>query len=238
MKHLMLIVCWCISLHGMTQFSIAFNVRNLYAKEYDQIIRTYNAMRPWQTEKQPFLTLGWVGAMGWQSPKPVFKGIYLQGQCMFGQFRSSAENNGETKQILLRQWSIHLGLQFHPKALFRAVSAGPLGTRWFLQWQIGTGYWQAFSKRNGESFEDANGLYAAQSYTFQTYFGTGYNTLRIGERIFLTLRAGLWYIPSITLNRFPEAINGANLYGLKDQASNLFLPEAGLSFTWERRKHL
>lgn len=192
----------------------------------------YNSSRPWQKDAMVPLTNGYGAGFGWNWRIQKSHEIHLLPELSYLRCASSSSNNGKEFLAGFHQMGFGMTIRIHPKAIFkRPQGAGPLGTRFFML--VGAGYNAIipFSKTNGDKMMwDKNTPYREISYAPDVKIGTGYHIIRIG-RFILTPEFSLIWMPSIELTDFTEVVNGHNIIGLSNQASNVFMLYFGLRLT-------
>ena len=192
----------------------------------------YNTSRPWLEDALVPLTNGYGASFGWNWRIQKSHQIHLLPELSYLKFSSSSSNNGKKFLAGFRQISFGMSLRIHPKAIFKRVKgAGPLGTRFFLLAGAGYNAIIPFSKTNGyKMMWDKTTPYRALSYTADVKIGVGYHLHRMG-RCILTPEFAFTWMPSIELTEFAKVVNGHNVVGLSNQASNVFMLNFGLRVT-------
>jgi hypothetical protein len=229
-------VGFLFSAHSLSA-QLAFSGRYTYlnAKDWDDAIRVYNFARPWLNQTQPFLTSGWDISAGWYAPVQRKKSFFIKPEAGWSHWRSTSENPGNNLLILLNSYYAQVNFSFNPRALFQSVSAGPLGTRWFFQMSPGITFWSARVKKNEEDWlwdEESAEIYKPLGISAFLSGSVGYRAWMVGGQWVVTPHIGIRYFPAATLEDFPEAVQGSNLYGLKSRTLNFISLNAGMEFTW------
>ena len=239
-KALFIALCCALPLCSHSQLSISGDATYLIATEWDDIFRVYDFARPWQEERQPFLTAGWNVRLGWYIPVRRRQSLWLHPEAGWARWRSFSDNPGNTLFVCVDQFSAQVNVNFNPRALLRDVFAGPLGTRWLLQISPGVSLWQGYAERNEEPWltdAAAEEEWRPQHIAFFASAGIGYRAWMIAGWA-VTPRAGVRWFPSVELDGLAQTVNGTDLFGLSGEARHVWMLTGGLEFTllFPRRK--
>jgi hypothetical protein len=238
-KLLALLLFVSIAQMAQSQIALGLHYDYLNAPQWDNIIRTYNYARPWQKEPQPFLTSGASTSLGWYVRFSRRHSVYMLNALGFAQFTSRANNSGEEKVIKLRRYDFHADLCFNPKSIFKSISAGPLGARLFLYVSPGVTMWQPQTKLAGVEYVSFTQThYKPNSFAVNAGFGFGYRMIVLKDLLVMSFKAGARFHPNANLPYFANAVQGANVTGLTNTATNFWTYEAGLEFTYLLKRRL
>ncbi|MCC6601325.1 MAG: hypothetical protein IT223_11735 [Crocinitomicaceae bacterium] len=234
LRYSFLISAFCIitSIKCCGQFSVGADYLHLRSKEWDDLIRTYNFARPWLEEKQPFLTGGISGSLGWYFRLSAKRSAFLKPVFSYGHFGSRSESGKQSLDLSAEYYSFQLDFNFNPRAMFRDVSAGPLGTRLFISLSPGISRWSARLKRNREEYiVRAEETFHPINYNFSISACIGYRAALLAKKWVCTPVVRLNYFPRATLTDIVRAVQGANETGLSDTSKNMMMITAGVECT-------
>jgi hypothetical protein len=199
----------------------------------DELIQTYNLARPWQATQIHPIGQAYSLAAGWNQSIYAPRAIQGIATLEYSFQNTLIESPSQTFRAGFHATSAMIYVRSHPKCLTTKIqSAGPLGTRWYVE--IGSG-WQwnmPYVRKHGTPVSIHDGEpYGSLSSNFVAYTGTGWHALTIGSLV-LTLHGGVRWNPSLELNDFATAIQGHNETGLVDSQSNVWLFQGGIRLTW------
>lgn len=219
--------------YATAQLSLTPGYVYLQSDEWNRIMHMYNFSRPWQKNELRPLTHSYDIKAGWMIRIREAKSFYAHPQLGFRQFNSRATNNKEELFVRLRQYSLQVDLNFNPRAIFRKVSAGPIGTRFMMYVSPSLQLWRPHVEQNGASFYSENGE-EYRPYTFGWSLGAGfaYRSLRIAEKFILSPKFGVRLCPGVELENFSKAVQGNNAARLQNKSNAVWLWESGMEIVW------
>lgn len=215
------------------QLSLHLGHNYLRAEQWDNVMHFYNFSRPWQKDELKPLTHSYEVRAGWVYRWKAIKSLYVHPQLGFRQFTSSAINNKEELFVRLRQYSIQCDVNFNPKALFKNVSAGPLGTRWFMYISPSVQMWRPYVEQAGKAFyTEDDEEYIPANFSWSMGVGTGYRTAMIAKQFIITPKFGVRFTPKAELEDLVFAVQGGNATAMASEQKNLWLFESGIEIVW------
>ena len=227
--------CFCAPLFAQLSYSLQYNY--LQAKEWDDMVRAYNFNRPWQENPQPFITHGHGGSIGYYFLLKKRQSIYLHPRLSFDRFSCKAENGQQLLGINIDHFQLQADLQFSPKALFHDVSAGPIGTRWFMTFSPGVDYFFPRINRNGEQvYLTEDEIYQPKTLTWFAEIGSGFRALYIANRWVVTPFFRARYYRKLSIEDFQEEAFGADTGEFENESLNNWQFQAGIEWTTIFRK--
>jgi hypothetical protein len=133
----------------------------------------------------------------------------------------------------LRSADLRVDLNFSLKGIFGNVSAGPLGTRWYLYISPALSIWQVQAFNAGQAYvpnelSDERKVNLAPSAAI----GTGYRALILAKKIAVTPKFGYRWYPTLHIDHMAETVLGTNVTGLRNAAKSVSVWESGVEFTW------
>lgn len=199
----------------------------------DNVIQAYNFAHPWETVQLVPIGQSYSLSAGWNQSLYAPRAIHAIGLVHYGYQTTRIESPSALLTAGFHTAGLSAMIRTHPKCLVKKVqSAGPLGTRWYLQ--VGGGYlWNMpFAFKHGQrvTLHDTD-PYRAVSGNVRLSLGTGWHALTIGSFI-LTLEANALWMPQFTLDGFATAVMGHNQLALDETAYNAFMLQGGLRLTW------
>lgn len=233
MKKLVLAL-FVLCLFGQVSAQLSYSVQYNYlqAKEWDDMVRAYNFNRPWQENAQPFITNGYGGSIGYYFLLKRRQSLYLHPRISFDRFSCKAENDEQLLGIQIDHFQLQADLQFNPKALFHDVSAGPIGTRWFLTFSPGADYFFPRINRNGEKvYVSEDEVYQPKSLTWFVEMGTGFRALYLANRWVITPFFRARYYRKLSIEDFQEEAFGADTGEFDSVSLNNWQFQAGIEWT-------
>lgn len=209
----------------------------IQSNDLDRIVQTYNFSREWQEDKLTPLTYGYGGNLGWNVMIHKARQLHMVAQLGYMRFSSHSSNFGQENLIGFQRFSLAANFRFHPKAIVKGIQvSGPLGPRWFLTLGPELAMYFPYVRVNGSALVwDDNKPYAPHRTSMCLSFGTGYHLFNVGKLIFTFEIAATW-APYMELADFAEAVNGHNVTGLRNDAKNVTIFNAGLRLSWVKSK--
>jgi hypothetical protein len=231
---------WCIilfiaviSVNAQAQWSARLGYNYLFAPDWDESFYNYNFARPWNKKELSPLIHGYEARMGWIFRWKAIKSLYVHPQLGMHQFTSRSANNGEDMFVRLRNYSLQCDVNFNPRALFKNVSAGPLGTRFHMYISPALHLWDPHVNKGEVIYSDQYEKRSEDlSMSFSVGAGMGYRALLIAKKFIVTPQVGVRYAPNVTLKEFPNAIQGGNETNLFQKAQVVWLWETGIEVVW------
>lgn len=215
------------------QWSFTATYENLHNAAWDDAVRTYNFARPFQEEPLPFLTSGIALKLGWYKRLSAPKSLFVHPHLSVSRFSVSTTTKEVELFVRLYRLDVQCDLHVSPKTLFGRVNAGPLGTRWFLTVGPLLSVWRPYSETDDRPFYDAEaGEPAPWGLSLGAVAGTGYRALFMNNRWVVTPRIGLRWWHNVEVERFVEAIGGANITSIDAASRNVWVWEAGIETVW------
>ena len=222
----------CLLGHVSAQLSYSLQYNYLQAKEWDDMVRAYNFNRPWQENAQPFITNGYGGSIGYYFLLKRRQSLYLHPRISFDRFSCKAENDEQLLGIQIDHFQLQTDLHFNPKALFHDVSAGPIGTRWFITVSPGVDYFFPRINRNGEKvYVSEDEVYQPKSLTWFAELGTGFRALYLANRWVITPFFRARYYRKLAIEDFQEEAFGADTGEFDSVSMNNWQFQAGIEWT-------
>lgn len=232
-KLLCAIFLLCYGWNAQAQLSASFGYAHLYAPEWDNAFYAYNFARPWNKKELSPLIHGYEGSLGWIVKWKAIKSLYIQPKIGFSHYTSSANNNGERMKVRLNIYSTNFSINFNPRAFFRNVSAGPLGTRFFLFLNPGFHLLDPHGEKGdftySSKFEKKSDDF---SYAFSLGLGAGYRTLMIAKKFIVTPIIGGKFMPNVSNKNLPYIVNGGDQLSLQQKAKMVWIWDASVEITW------
>lgn len=233
MRILITLVLMLHPVAGISQLSLHLGHNYLRAQEWDNVMHYYNYARPWQDDELKPLSHGYDIRAGWIFRWKAIKSLYVHPQIGIRQFSTSANNNREELFVRLRQYSIQCDVNFNPRALFHNVSAGPLGTRWFMFFSPSVQVWRPYVEQAEQAFyTEGDEEISPTNWSWSAALGVGYRAVMISKQFILSPKFGLRYTPKAELDDLVFAVQGGNPGALASIQRNLILIETGLEFVW------
>ncbi len=233
----LLLLLFLLSVYGLkAQLSVTAQYSYLDGKQWDDVIRLYNFTRPWLENPQPFITHGWETSLGWYVPLKRRRSFFLHPEAGWSRWKSTAVNGDDELSIRMDMWHFQANFNFNPKAIRHDVSAGPLGTRFFIQLSPGISLWTAVVEKNGEPMVlDKKGDEAYQPKSWSPFLAgaVGYRAWMVGSQLALTPILRCRYYPlGAEMENLPVAIQGANVADLPSLSRPVWTFTGGLEITW------
>jgi hypothetical protein len=221
------------SLSSDAQWSFTATYENLRNDTWDEAVSVYNFARPFQQEPLPFITSGASLKMGWYKKLSAQKSLFLHPHIALSRFSSSAVTNEIETFVRLYRMDIQCDLNLSPKTLFGNVNAGPLGTRWYVTIGPLLSVWRPYTESDRRPFYDAGaGEAAPWALSWGAAAGSGYRAFFLRNRWVITPKMGVRWWRQVEVERFVEAIGGANITGIDAAARNVLVWEAGVETVW------
>lgn len=201
--------------------------------ELDKVLQAYNFAHPWQSISLVPIGQSYSLSAGWNQSLYAPRAIHAIGLVHYGYQTTRIESPSSALTAGFHTAGISALIRTHPKCIVKKVqSAGPLGTRWYLQ--MGGGYlWNMpFAFKHGQRvmLRDKDS-YRSVSGNFRFSAGTGWHALTIGPLI-LTLEANAIWMPKFKLEGFATAVMGHNELNLTESTRNAWMLQGGMRLTW------
>lgn len=230
---LVLFIGFLTSMQGHSQLSLSINYNYLQANSWDRIMHMYNFSRPWQNNELTPLTHAPEFRAGWMIRIRQGRSFYLHPQIGFRQFNSSASNGGEELFVRLRNYSFQFDINFNPRAIFRTVSAGPIGTRFMMYVSPSFHLWRPYVEQNEIPFY-SDGEEEVRPTTIGWGIGAGvaYRSVMLAKKFILSPKLGIRACPGVELEDFSNAIQGNNAARVQNKTNLALLWEGGIEIVW------
>lgn len=214
------------TVHAQTGITAVAAYRYLNAPNWDNIIRTYNFMRPWNTKLQPLLTHGWEIGGGYRK---TFGKLVGEGRLTYAHCGSRAVNGTERFKIAINAFDLHAGIQVHPLPLIDSRNEDN-GRGLFVEIDPTLSLLLPSVRENGKQVEllDEKG-YHPLSVAFLAGVSAGYDFLYKLNTLISPFARVQWY-PSAQLRDFASAVNGSYFTDLSNKSSAVIF-SAGVHIT-------
>lgn len=234
MKQIIFIILLALNFQKVeAQLSLTLNYNYMQAESWDRIIHMYNFSRPWNNNELSPLTHSPEIKAGWMIRIRQGRSFYVHPQISFRQFNSRAANYGEELFVRLRNYTLQFDINFNPRAMFRTVSAGPIGTRFMMYLSPSLHLWRPFVSQNDVSYYAEDGeTYRPSTIGWGIGAGVGYRSVMLAQKFIISPKIGWRICPAVELDNFSNAIQGNNAARLQNKTNAAMLWECGVEIVW------
>lgn len=227
-KALLAAVALCVRMALSGQMTFTVNYDWLKNTSWDRAVEVFNFSRTSFDPPLSYLTSGVSASLGYLKGVSSIRSTYVHFRLNGARYGTSFDAPQWNLRVRLFRLDAEAAFQFHPKALFRDVSTGPLGTRFFMNLGIAASTWQSRVEVNDERF------FAKGKQPFivrpSALLGWGYHWIILKKRYVITPRMGIRWFYRAEAPRFIESLAGTNITDLPSATGKAWLVETGMEF--------